>query len=394
VPEKKTELSWDHSVVRGWLVMDRERKAAEPLLVAIEAGERSLRDLTRAEWRLLRGVSLIERLLDWSARRRYQDPAGMVHLAQLALFLASQISPRRYGPKLLADLRVRILTEMSNAYRVADNFEAAESSLDQATVWLVRGSKDARLTARLADVAASLCSDQGKFHSALELLTIAIGCYQRLGERKLAGRALISKGLIAGYNDKPEEGIVYLLLGLKYIAPDSDYELELSAVHALALNMVEIGWFPEARALLAQKQDLYRNSDFLNQLRLKWLQGKVSLGLEELKAAAEHFENVRQGFKLVHQSFDAALASLDLSLVYARQGRQKEVFALAEEMIATFRSLRISREAIASLAVLRKACEQPAASAELLAGHIRSCAAVVMEAQRGRAGKSQALAVR
>ncbi|HEY2740138.1 MAG TPA: hypothetical protein VGK45_17140, partial [Thermoanaerobaculia bacterium] len=101
--EKKTELSWDLSVVRGRLAMDRERQAAEPLLSALEAGERTLSGLTRAEWRLLRGVPFIERLLEWSTGRRYQDPAGMVRLAQLAWCLVLQLEPRRYGRRLLAD---------------------------------------------------------------------------------------------------------------------------------------------------------------------------------------------------------------------------------------------------------------------------------------------------
>lgn len=388
MPEEKTELSWDHSVVRGWLVMERERKAAEPLLAEIEAGERSLTNLTRSEWRLLRGVALIDRLLDWSARRRYQDPAGMIHLAQLALGLAQQLGARRYGSKLQADLCVRTWTELANAYRVADDLPAAEAALSQAAYWLPQGTMRSGLTARLADVAASFASDEGRFADSVELATVAARCFQDIGESHLMGRALISKGIYTGYRDQPEEGIAWIVTGLKHIDSAQAPQLALAAVHAVLWNLVEIGAHKETRELLSASRELYRlDSTFLNQLRLRWLEGRIALGLEELDAAAEHFESVWQGFKLVHQSFDAALAALDLSLVYARQGRQKEIFALAEEMIATFRSLRISREAIASLVVLRKACEQPAASAELLAGHIRSCAAVMTEAQRGRAGK-------
>lgn len=383
--EKKTELSWDLSVVRGRLAMDREREAAKPLLSALEVGERTLSCLTRAEWRLLRGVPLIERLLEWSTGRRYQDPAGMVRLCQLALCLAQQLRPQRYGKKLLAELHVRAWTELSNAYRVADELDAADAALGRAATLLPRTSRSARLIARLAEVAASLISDRQQFSEAVEFLTPAINCYQGIGDAHRMGRALISKGIFTGYDDQPEQGIAWIMTGLKYVDHAQAPALVLWAVHSVLCNLVEMGAYRETRELLAATRELFdRDTSFLNRLRLRWLEGRIALGLDELDAAAEHFDNVRQGFKLVDKSFDAALASLDLAMVYARQGRPRDIMALTGEMIATFRALGIAREAIASLVVLRKACDQPAASAELLAGHIRSCAAVVAEAQRGK----------
>ena len=45
---------------------------------------------------------------------------------------------------------------------------------------------------------------------------------------------------------------------------------------------------------------------------------------------------------------DVALASMDLAVVYLRQGRTDEIKRLAVEMLTIFRSLHIHREAIAS----------------------------------------------
>jgi tetratricopeptide (TPR) repeat protein len=385
VADRKKELSWDLGVVRGRLAMDQEREAAAPLLRALEAGERSLASLKRTEWRLLRGVPLIERLLAWSAEKRYQDPQGMIRLAHLALCLVQQLSPRRYGSKLLADLHARVWTELANAYRVADKLSAAEPALSQAATWFCQGSGNTRLTARVAEVAASFASDEGRFADAIELATVAILGYQNLGEISLMGKALIKKGIYAGYDDRPEEGIAWIIEGLKKIDASQAPALVLAAVHAVLWNLVEAGACREAGELLSLARALYqRDGTFLNRLRLRWLEGRIALGLDDLETAAEHLNAVRQGFRLADQSFDAALASLDLALVYTRQGRTQEIIALAGEMIATFRALKIGREAIASLAVLRKACGQPAVSAERLAGHIHSCAALVAELQRGR----------
>ena len=309
----------------------------------------------------------------------------MIRLAHLALCLVQQLSSRRYCAKLLADLHARVWTELANAYRVADKLSAAEAALSQAAVWLSKGSGNVRLTARLADVAASFASDGRRFTDAIELVTLAIHCYHDLGEAHLMGRALIKKGIYAGYDDRPEEGIAWIIAGLKKIDASQSPALVLAAVHAVLWNLVEAGACREAGELLALARALYqRDGGFLNRLRLRWLKGRIALGLDELETAAEHLNAVRQGFRLADQSFDAALASLDLALVYARQGRPQEIIALAGEMIATFRALNIGREAIASLAVLSKACRQPAVTADRLAGHIHSCAALVADLQRGR----------
>jgi len=50
------------------------------------------------------------------------------------------------------------------------------------------------------------------------------------------------------------------------------------------------------------------------------------------------------------------MAGLDLAALWAQQGRIDEIQALAQEMIATFRALRIAREAIVTLLILQKAC--------------------------------------
>ncbi len=55
--------------------------------------------------------------------------------------------------------------------------------------------------------------------------------------------------------------------------------------------------------------------------------------------------------------FDAALLSLDLANIYARQGRSAEMRRLAEEMLPIFKSRDIHREAIAALLVFQKSAE-------------------------------------
>jgi hypothetical protein len=93
----------------------------------------------------------------------------------------------------------------------------------------------------------------------------------------------------------------------------------------------------------------------MNLLRLRWLEGTVAFGLQRHEQAAVAFHEVREAFLDLGLDYDAALASLDLTEVYALQGRTADVRRLAEEMLEVFQSRDIHREALAALAVLQQA---------------------------------------
>ncbi len=79
-----------------------------------------------------------------------------------------------------------------------------------------------------------------------------------------------------------------------------------------------------------------------------------------------------------------ALVSLDLALLHAAQGKRLATRRLVDEMIGTFRTLRIAREAIASLMLLRRSCEKDGVAPDILCAQIRTIACLVEELQRPR----------
>lgn len=121
--------------------------------------------------------------------------------------------------------------------------------------------------------------------------------------------------------------------------------------------LAELGRFRSARRLLWRCRHLFTESDNeLNLVRLRWLEGKIYAGLSDFPRAEQAFQETRAGFAKHEQVYPAAMAGLDLAAVWAQQGRLDEIQALAQEMIATFRALRIAREAIVTLLILQKAC--------------------------------------
>ena len=121
--------------------------------------------------------------------------------------------------------------------------------------------------------------------------------------------------------------------------------------------LTDLGHFRSARRILWRSRHLFvEHGNALDLLRLRWLEGKIYAGLGDVKRAETAFEETRSGFVEKGQVYPAALAALDLAALWTCQGRVQEVCALTEEIIGIFRALRVAREAIAALVMVKHAC--------------------------------------
>lgn len=372
----------DLTVFAGRMALERDRESGAGRAEAVLADEQPVDSIPWPELQELL-VPLAERFLERSASLRYSDPAGMIRDAEAALRLVSLVPPRRYGKRVAADLRAGVLAELGNAYRVADDFDMAGDTLAEAAAWARRGTGDPHLLARVGDLAASFHTDNRCFDEAIAMLERVRSFYEQLGDHHSAGRALISQGMVTREAGKPLEAIALFASSLKCLEPGRDPNLELTAVHDLAYCLHEAGCSAQSRELLIQKRYLYeRLAEPLKMVRLRWLEGKVAFALQEDAEAEAAFREAREDLLRQDQSFDAALVSLDLALILAKQERRLELVALVDGMVATFRRLRIQREAFAALIILRHACQQPAFEVEALSARIRATAALLTRQPR------------
>jgi len=365
------------AVFAGRMALELDRESGAALAAAVLADERPVETIPWPELQELI-APLAERLLERSASLRYSDPAGMIRDAEAARKLAFLVPPRRYGRRVTADLRARVLAEVGNAYRVADDLDTAGDTLAAAATWARRGTGDPRLLAHIGDLSASLHADNRRFGEAIVMLERVRSFYEQLGDYHRAGRALISQGMFTQEDGRPLEAIAVYACGLKCLEPRRDQNLELTAIHGLAYCLHEAGCSAQARDLLMEKRPLYEHlAEPLKMVRLRWLEGKIAFALQEDAEAEVALREARRDFIREHQSFDAALVSLDLALVLAKHERQLELVALVGEILPTFRLLQIRREGIAALVILRKACERPVFEAEALSARIRATAALL-----------------
>lgn len=308
-----------------------------------------------------------ERLLAEADAFRGSDPEAAVEAALLAVARARSLDPRAYGAETVADAQARAWGALGNALRAADDFEGADDAFVRAADAFERGSSDPRLHADLMNLLSSLRREQRNFDEAARLLDAAFGLYLSLGESHLAGRTLINKAMTVGYATQPEQAAALLLQGLHLLDQARDPGLVLAGVHNLAHCLLDCDRHAEAAHLLWRCRGLYAEHGApLDLLRRRGLEGRAAAGLGEHERAERALAEAREGFADAGLGLDAAIVGLYLGALWLEQGRAEEVARLVDEMLLTFRRLKIGREAAAALLLLRRALAAGEATAALL----------------------------
>jgi tetratricopeptide (TPR) repeat protein len=314
-----------------------------------------------------RGIRLFDALLERSRDLRHENPDEMVRLAEWARDLVEAAGPRELGGPQAADLQSRAWVELGNAYRVADHLPKAEKALGRATDLYLQGTQDELLAARLFDVQASLLGDCRRFDLAETALDLVFTIHQRRGNPHLAGRALISKGMYVGYQGRPEEAIALIQQGLSLVDEEVDPGLLFLALHNLARLLLDCGRPREARiALWTLKGRRLDPGGRINELKVRWLEGQINAGLGKLDRAEMALLEVKRGFESSHLGYKAALVGLELGAVLLRRGRTADAVAEVLAAADVFLALRIAREAVVSVLLLKKGFERQITDAALL----------------------------
>lgn len=304
----------------------------------------------------LHGWPLYEALLQKSYEARFSDPNRMLNLAESAVRVAKHIKLERYPwPGFVSDLRARAFAELSNAYRVNDQLSAAESALNSAKELLDEGTGDFLLKAQVLDFGASLRSSQRRLEDAIELWDQVYRLHMEAGNVHLAGRSLISRGTSIHIQGYARESAHLFQRGLQMLDSGRDPSLEnlgqLNKINAL----IDAGECHRASLEFLQSGLRKRLANApLNLLRLRWVEGKIHLGLGRPMKAERAFEAVWQEFLGMGRDYDAALVGLELAAVWLREGRAAQVRRLAKEMYSTFQDLGLHSEAARALYFVRE----------------------------------------
>ncbi len=316
----------------------------------------------------LRGLGTLQALLERSWAVRHEAPQEMLELARFAVEVARNLSPRWHDEREIADWQARAWGEYGNALRARDDLDEAERAFGHAFSFLLRGTGDLRLKAKLYDLHASYLGSLRRFDLAFTALDIVHSTYSELGESHLAGRALTVKAIYTFYANQPEKAIAINNAGMALIDKRQEPDLLFSAVHNQLVFRVACGQFREAR------NELFGYFGFgelnslggVHQLKIRWVQARINAGLREWERAEQGFLYVISGFEQEDMGFHAAVASLDLALVWMHQDRYEDTKQLILKVYDSFVAFEFKQEAFGAMMVLKEAFERQLGTIGLL----------------------------
>lgn len=304
------------------------------------------------------------------------DTVQAVELAELAVVAVGRLMPDRpFEKEWLVELQALAWAHLGNARRVLGELRSAEEAFSYADEMWEKGEVEVGdplgYGAVILDLKASLLRGQRRFGEAVKYLDQVVAAYRdgdpEVRDAHLAGRALVKKAYTLDQMGEPERAVEALREAVPLLDPQGDSRLFLCVRHNLLLFLTNLGRHREAAALLPEVESLTREAgSALDHVRLRWAEGRIVAGLGQTARAVELFQAVRREFLAQGIGYDAALVSLELASLYAREGKTAEMKELAGEMLPVFQSRDVHREALAALAVFQQAVAREAAGAELV----------------------------
>lgn len=323
-----------------------------------------------------RGAFLIQLLLEKSHDVITTSPYEALHWAQLGQLVAV------LAPTDSTDLPlyVLVLAQIGNASRAAGQFNEADESFRTARKTIVNhGIEDPLLLARVDDLESSLRRDQRRLGQSEELLARALFLYG-LGNAPLTDKAriLVKLGQLYQLQGMLIEAAEVTETALRFIAEakGQDHKLYFAAMYNLAVFYADMGRADEASKILTVIEG---TQEALYLVRITGLRGKIAAVLGDFNAAEKALLETRDSFIASGEAYayDAAIVSLDLALLYARQRRTAELHSTVASMVSIFEANELHREALAAVLLTQDSLKTAASE-----GLLRDLLSYMLHAQQ------------
>ena len=329
--------------------VEARRRATE--LLALSPRERA--EFLRRDPGRYSGPVLADLLLEEARGHLPGRPDEAYTVAGLARAVLQHGRPTVYGCELYA----RALAHQANALRSQGELRRAEELLEVARYLLKsQGGGDRLVRAELDSFEGSLRRAQCRFADAQALLSRATMAYALEGLTLEAARTTLKLGMTYHEMGEPERAVETTTQACELIRQVDDPRLELFGRHNLASMLHDAGQPEEARRLLRESASLYeRYGDPLTLLRRQWLEADLAKAEGDLQGAENTYRAVRDGFLARGSGYNAALAALDLAVLYAEQRRTVDLKCLVEEIVPVFNAQDVHREAASALMLFQDA---------------------------------------
>jgi transcriptional regulator with XRE-family HTH domain len=337
---------------------DEDVYALAPVLPSLDAQSlQALLDQAPSlyRWAFVKGVG------EESAQAASVDAQRALELASFALRVAERVSGEEQWPSLVFGWAY-----LGNARRVSSDLAGSEEAYARSAL-LQQEQPDGVLPERwrLLDLEASLRIDLLQLPEALRLLDQAALVAPKAGS--IQAHLLCIRSIALERMGQSEASIASLREALSQIYHEAEPRLCCMLLFNLAERLTSIGKAAEAADMLPELRRLQPHvGNGLNQLRLRWLEGKIDAGLGRLDRAIETLSWVRAAFAEKDIRYDEAQAGMELAGLYLEKGRTADVKRLVLEMEPVFRAKGIHQEAQKALLLFRRAVEMETVTIELV----------------------------
>jgi tetratricopeptide (TPR) repeat protein len=324
-------------------------------------------------------------LLRKSLEAVFEDPTRAIALAELGVRVTEHLVEEAYDPDWVLDLKARAWAYLGNGLRVLGELWSAESAFRRAAEHMEASmTGNPHVRAEVLDLMGSLRRAQRRLDEAEALAGEALALYRESGDLDGVGIVLIKQAKILEERGEPDRAIALLEEAAAIVGSGAQPRLLLCARHNLAFLLTTAERYAEAAALLPEVRRLSQElGNPLDLLRLRWVEGRIAFGNapEGGRGPAEAaLREVQREFFDRRMGYDAALVSLDLAALYAREGRTAELKSLAVEIMPVFESREVNREAMAALLMFQHAAQEERLTADLA----RQLAAFLKRERRAR----------
>jgi tetratricopeptide (TPR) repeat protein len=292
-------------------------------------------------------LALCELLLQTARDLAVENPAKARRATELAVRVTEQLDLELYGSPVVQDMRAIAWAYLADTGRIQADLRLSESALETAELLLEAGSGDPLVHAEILGVKASLKAYGGHFEEAVHILNKAASIYRRSGERHLLGRITIKKGTILGNAGELDAALRLIRCGMDLVDTRREPRLLVCATHNYIWFLKESGRSGLASICLNGARRLYKQvGDRRDLVRLRWLEGKIA---EKSGDAETALLAARDGLAREGLAYEAALAAMDLAVLYTAEGRGEEMRRHTCKMLPLFRSEDMYRETMVAL---------------------------------------------
>lgn len=277
---------------------------------------------------------------------------------------------------------------VGNVRRILSDLTGAHEAFALAWERYARGYGELAVRAEILDMEASLRRAQRRFADGERVIREAIELYYQLGRPDLAGKALLNHATMLWTSGDLEPALAALDRALFTLDVKTQPRLRLAAFATRLQILFDGGrWEEVVRALPNLHQLAQQHGGRLDRIRCRWFEARVQLEQGHLATAEELLTETRDAFIREGLAYDAALASLDLALLFVQQGRTPQIKELALGMLPIFEAQDVHREAWAALLLFRRAAREEVATLSL----IRQVRTHLEQVRDGRIWPSQVL---